>query len=50
MLRDIFSQRLIGHIKEWIERHETPLSQISLGLSEVKAKVNAHLQKMGFVW
>jgi type I restriction enzyme M protein len=50
MLRDIFSQRLTSRVKELMERYETQLPQISLALSEVEAKVNAHLQKMGFVW
>jgi len=44
------SQRLTGRIKELAERYETPLPKMELGLSEVEAKVNAHLQKMGFVW
>lgn len=44
------SQRLTQRIKELAERYETPLPKLELGLSEVEAKVNAHLQKMGFVW
>ena len=44
------SQRLTGRIKELAERYETPLPLMKLGLSEVEEKVNAHLQKMGFVW
>ena len=44
------SQRLTGRIKELAERYETPLPKMELGLSEVEAKVIAHLQKMGFVW
>jgi type I restriction enzyme M protein len=44
------SQRLTQRIKELSDRYETPLP---LQLSEVKVleeKVNAHLNKMGFVW
>ena len=44
------SQRLTQRIKELAERYEKPLP---LQLQELKAleeKVNAHLQKMGFVW
>ncbi len=44
------SQRLTQRIKELAERYETPLPKMELGLSEVEAKVTAHLQKMGFVW
>jgi len=44
------SQRLTGRIKELIERYETPLPAIDKELTELESKVNAHLQKMGFVW
>lgn len=44
------SQRLTGPIKELIERYETPLPAIDKELTELESKVNAHLQKMGFVW
>jgi type I restriction enzyme M protein len=44
------SQRLTGRIKELIERYETPLPEIDKELSALEAKVNAHLNKMGFVW
>lgn len=44
------SQRLTQRIKELAERYETPIPKMELGLSEVEAKVTAHLQKMGFVW
>lgn len=44
------SQRLTGRIKELIERYETPLPQIDQELEALESKVNAHLQKMGFVW
>ena len=44
------SQALTQRIKELAERYETPMP---LQLKEVKSfeeKVNAHLEKMGFVW
>lgn len=44
------SQRLTGRIKELMERYETPLPAIDKELTELESKVNAHLQKMGFVW
>jgi type I restriction enzyme M protein len=44
------SQRLTGRIKELMERYETPLPEIDNELSALEAKVNAHLNKMGFVW
>ena len=44
------SQRLTQRIKELADRYETPLPVMKLALSEVEAKVNAHLTKMGFVW
>ena len=47
---DHISQRLTNRIKELAERYETPLPEIDVRLSEVEAKVNAHLEKMGFLW
>jgi len=44
------SQRLTGRIKDLMERYETPLPAIDKKLTELESKVNAHLQKMGFVW
>ena len=44
------SQRLTGRIKELMERYEAPLPEIDKELIELESKVNAHLQKMGFVW
>jgi type I restriction enzyme M protein len=45
---DHISQHLTNRIKELAERYETPLPEIAVRLSEVEAKVNAHLEKMGF--
>jgi type I restriction enzyme M protein len=44
------SQRLTGRIKELMERYEAPLPALDKELTELESKVNAHLQKMGFVW
>jgi type I restriction enzyme M protein len=47
---DHISQSLTNRIKELAERYETPLPKLEAELVEVEAKVNAHLEKMGFVW
>lgn len=44
------SQRLAGRIKELAERYETSLPRQTAEVTELENKVNAHLQKMGFVW
>jgi len=44
------SQRLTQRIKELAERYETPLPKQTIEVAEFEEKVNAHLQKMGFVW
>lgn len=44
------SQRLTGRIKELAERYEAPLPRQSAEVSELEAKVKAHLKNMGFVW
>ena len=47
---DRISQRLSHRIRELAERYETPLPQQIVEVSELEKKVNAHLEKMGFVW
>jgi len=47
---DRVSQLLSGRIKELIERYETPLPELNKQVKSLEEKVNAHLQKMGFVW
>jgi len=37
-------------VKELAERYETPLPDVSLKVAELEAKVNAHLERMGFSW
>ena len=44
------SQQLAQRIRELAERYERPLPQIEKTLHELEAKVNWHLEKMGFVW
>jgi len=44
------SQRRTQRIKELAERYETPLPRQTIEVAEFEEKVNAHLQKMGFVW
>ena len=45
---DRVSQQLTRRVKELAERYETPLAQLSDRVAEMEAKVNAHLQRMGF--
>ena len=47
---DHISQSLTNRVKELAERYEETLPEIDVRLSGVEAKVNAHLEKMGFVW
>jgi len=47
---DRISQRLTQRIKELAERYETPLPKQTIQVVELESKVNAHLEKMGFVW
>ena len=47
---DRISQRLTQRIKKLAERYETPLPMQTSEVSKLEKKVNAHLEKMGFVW
>ncbi len=47
---DNISHRLTQRIKELAERYENPLPQIASEVEELKNKVEAHLQKMGYKW
>jgi type I restriction enzyme M protein len=44
------SQALTGRIKELAERYATPLPKLTAEVEELSSNVEAHLQKMGFVW
>ncbi len=43
------SQTLTRRVKELAERYETPLPMLTNEVASLSAKVDAHLQKMGFV-
>lgn len=47
---DRISQRLTQRIKELAERYETPLPKQTDEIKDLESNVNAHLEKMGFVW
>ncbi|HKI02539.1 MAG TPA: type I restriction-modification system subunit M [Thermoanaerobaculia bacterium] len=45
---DRVSQQLTKRVKELAERYETPLPQMVSCVAELEAKVNRHLERMGF--
>ena len=47
---DRVSQQLTQRVKELAERYETPMPQMVGRVAELEAKVNCHLEKMGFAW
>jgi type I restriction enzyme M protein len=47
---DRISQGLTQRVKELAERYGTPMPQMVIRVSELEAKVNQHLTKMGFAW
>ena len=47
---DRISQALTQRVKELAERYETPLPQMTSRVAELEAKVNCHLERMGFTW
>ncbi len=47
---DRISQQLTQRVKELAERYETPLPQMASRVAELEAKVNRHLERMGFSW
>jgi type I restriction enzyme M protein len=47
---DRISQALTQRVKELAERYETPLPRMASRVAELEAKVNRHLEKMGFTW
>jgi type I restriction enzyme M protein len=44
------SQNLTQRVKELTERYETPLPKMNERVDDLQAKVNHHLERMGFVW
>ena len=47
---DRVSQSLTQRVKELAERYETPTPQMNNRVDDLEAKVNRHLEKMGFSW
>jgi type I restriction enzyme M protein len=47
---DRVSQQLTQRVKELAERYETPLPRMTSRVAELEAKVNQHLERMGFAW
>jgi type I restriction enzyme M protein len=47
---DRVSQQLTQRVKELAVRYETPLPQMTSRVAELEAKVNQHLERMGFTW
>ncbi len=45
---DHISQSLTQRVKELAERYETPMPQMTERVAELEAKVNGHLERMGF--
>jgi type I restriction enzyme M protein len=40
----------VGRVKELAERYAAPLPQIAEDVEALSAKVDAHLERMGFAW
>jgi type I restriction enzyme M protein len=47
---DRVSQQLTQRLKELAERYETPLPRLASRVTELQAKVDRHLEGMGFSW
>ena len=47
---DRISQALTTRVKQLAERYEAPMPQLAKQADELEAKVNRHLEKMGFAW
>jgi len=47
---DHVSQRLTQRLKELAQRYEAPLPQMASRVAEGEARVNRHLERMGFAW
>ena len=47
---DRVSQQLTQRVRELASRYETPLPELVDRVAELEAKVNNHLEKMGFSW
>jgi len=47
---DRISQSLTGRIKELAERYETPMPTMVSRVADFEARVDRHLETMGFSW
>ena len=47
---DRISQALTQRVKELAERYETPLPKLTEVVESLSTRVEAHLNRMGFVW
>jgi len=47
---DRISQGLTQRVKELAERYEIPMPQQVRAVAELQARVNRHLERMGFSW
>ncbi len=47
---DRVNRQLTRRVRELAERYEIPLPQMASRVAELEAKVNLHLEKMGFSW
>jgi type I restriction enzyme M protein len=47
---DRITQTLTRRVKELAKRYGTPMPEIENEVSELEAKVNSHLERMGFSW
>jgi len=47
---DRINQALTGRVKELTERYEMPLPTLTEKVAELEARVNGHLERMGFAW
>ena len=47
---DRISQQLTQRVKELAERYESALPEGTNLVEELEAKVNSHLERMGFAW
>jgi len=47
---DRVSQTLARRVRELAERYEAPLPELNKRVGELEARVNRHLEKMGYAW
>jgi type I restriction enzyme M protein len=47
---DRVSQQLTQRVKQLAERYDTPLPEVANRVAQLQAKVDRHLERMGFAW